>query len=140
MTAGDLPVRTFTLSVLAARFSLCRLDPDEPAPPDLLAGPFACLTRTPTELSVICEEGQEPAGARRETGWRALAVHGPLSTAEVGVLAALAGALAAAGVPILAISTFDTDWLLVPGAQLDRARQALEAAGHAVLDERGRTR
>ena len=65
-------------------------------------------------------------------GWRVLQVRGPLDFAEVGVLAALTEALARAGVSVFAVSTFDTDYLLVAGSMLDRAAQALRAAGHAV--------
>jgi len=71
-----------------------------------------------------------------ETGWRALTVRGPVEFTLTGILAALSGALAAAGVPIFALSTFDTDHLLVKDADLDRAIAALREAGHDVAADR----
>ena len=71
-----------------------------------------------------------PAGIHHEGGWRVLAVRGPLAFELTGVLASLASPLAAAGVSIFALSTFDTDYLLVPGDRLETALAALEAAGH----------
>jgi hypothetical protein len=81
---------------------------------------------------VVCPESVVPEGVRREDGWRCLGVRGPLAFELTGVLAALAAPLAAAGVPIFALSTFDTDYLLVPGDRLDAALAALDAAGHRV--------
>ena len=67
-----------------------------------------------------------------ERGWRAICVAGPLDFALVGVLASLSGTLASAGVSIFAISTFDTDYILVKEDMLGAAREALAAAGHQV--------
>ncbi len=87
---------------------------------------------TGSETSLIVPEGHEPKGARVEGGFAALEVQGPLDFSAIGILAGLAGALAEAGIPILALSTFDTDWLLVRGDRLDDAITAFEAAGHRV--------
>jgi hypothetical protein len=88
--------------------------------------------RTAAELSVVCEEGAVPDAVRAQRGWRALEVSGPLDLAMTGVLASLAVPLADAGVPIFAVSTYDTDYVLVPGARLHDAVTALRAAGHHV--------
>ena len=79
---------------------------------------------------MISPEEAVPAGVRAQCGWRCLRVRGPLAFELTGVLASLAAPLAAAGVPIFALSTFDTDYLLVPGERLDEALAALGAAGH----------
>ena len=79
---------------------------------------------------MVCPEENVPAAVRHQAGWRALAVRGPLAFELTGVLASLASPLAEAGVPIFALSTFDTDYLLVPGERLEAALAALEAAGH----------
>ena len=71
-----------------------------------------------------------PADVRREGGWRALRVAGLLDFGLTGVLASLVGPLADAGVPVFALGTFDTDWLLVRAGDLERALDALRAAGH----------
>ena len=73
-----------------------------------------------------------PAGVRREDGFRCVAVRGPLAFDVVGILAALTAPLARARIPILAISTFDTDYLFVRQAHLARAVRALRRAGHVV--------
>jgi hypothetical protein len=93
---------------------VCRLDPAARLPDWVPAsGELISVTRTRQELSVVVPESTVPADVTAERGWLALTVVGPLDFALVGVLASLAGALAAAAVPILALSTYDTDLLLV---------------------------
>ncbi|MHB8767384.1 MAG: ACT domain-containing protein [Deferrisomatales bacterium] len=121
------------LGRVAGRYAVCRLDPAAPLPP--AAGPgLWSATRTADELSVVCREDRVPPGARAEPGWACLAVAGPLPFALTGVLAALAAPLARAGVSLFALSTFDTDYLLVKEADLPRAAAALTAAGHEVQE------
>jgi hypothetical protein len=127
VSAGPL-----TLDLLPGRFAVCRVDPEAPVPAGALAGPFASVTRTADELSIVCPEPQMPAGARCEAGWRCLKVRGPLPFSAVGILASLTAPLAAAGVSLFALSTFDTDYLLVQESDLERALAALRAAGHAI--------
>ena len=79
---------------------------------------------------MICAEDAVPAGARAEHGWRSLRVAGPLDFALTGVAAALTTPLAAARVSVLAVATYDTDYLFVREESLGRAVAALEAAGH----------
>jgi hypothetical protein len=115
--------------------AVARLDGGAPAPEWASAsadGPLVALVRTTAELAVVCAEGAVPAGVRAARGWRALEVSGPLDLALTGVLASLAAPLADAGVPIFAVSTYDTDYVLVPGARLPDALAALRAAGHRV--------
>jgi hypothetical protein len=113
---------------LPGRFSVCRLPPGaEVVLPR--SGPLRSLTVTDEEISLICAEGDGPAGATLESGWCALRVVGSFDFAVVGVLTRIAGPLAAAEVPILAIATFDTDYVLVKASDLERAAIALRAAG-----------
>ncbi len=122
------------LAVFPGRLAVCRLGPDEPIPAWAVdeGGPVLSITRTAEELSIVCAEERVPADVRAQRGFRCLAVRGPLAFDALGVLAALAAPLAAAGVSILAISTYDTDLLLVRDADLDRAAAALTGAGHRV--------
>jgi hypothetical protein len=90
------------------------------------------VVRTPAELTVVCEAALVPRDVRAERGWRALAVEGPLDLALTGVLVSLLEPLARAGVAIFAVSTFDTDHVLVRADRLDDAVRALRAAGHRV--------
>lgn len=123
-----------TLDVVAGRLAVCRLDAAAPVPAWALdAAPPVSITRTAGELSVVCPQDAVPAGVRGRDGWRALAVRGPLDFALTGLLAGLAGALADAEVPIFALSTHDTDLVLVAEDDLDRAVGALRGAGHEVV-------
>jgi len=102
---------------------------------DTLEGDFVSVTGTRDEVSVVCPEDQAPEGATVEAGWRCLKVDGPLDFGLTGVLASLAVPLAEAGVSIFAVSTFDTDYVLVKAEALERAAAALETAGHRVVRE-----
>ena len=123
----------FTLELLSAEYLICRLPADAPYPVWARGENLLALIRTPHELSVVCEETADlPDDVRIEDDWRALKVQGPLDFSLVGVLADLAGALARAGVSIFALSTFDTDYLLVKSADLPAALDALKRAGHQI--------
>lgn len=135
MTA-EQPARRLRLRVLPGLFAVCRLGPDDAVPSGLTAGPLLSVTRTADELSIVCADALVPQGARFERGWKCFAVEGPLPFSATGIMASLAGPLAEANVSIFALSTFDTDYLLVPGQQIALALAALEAAGHAVAPER----
>jgi hypothetical protein len=121
-----------TLTLLDGKFAVCRLDADAPLPGWIAGGPLVSITRTAEELSVVCPEAAVPEGVCCERGWRCLRVAGMLDFSLVGVLAALAAPLAEAGVSVFAVSTFDTDYLLVKGQNLGRAAAALRQAGHSV--------
>ncbi len=92
--------------------------------------PLLSATRTEDELSLVCPWEAVPAGVRAEGPWRALKVAGPLDFAAVGILAALTAALAREGVSLFALSTYDTDYLLVKEPDLETARAALVRDGH----------
>lgn len=128
-----------TLNVLPDAFAVCRLAPITPGAPLTLpewarleAGPFVSVTCTADECSIVCAESAVPETIIAERGWRCLRVHGPLDFSLTGILAGLAGALAAAGISIFAISTYDTDYLLVRRERLEDAIRALQAEGHLV--------
>ena len=127
------PGRRFILHVLPYALSVCRLRADEPVPLWARdAAGFVSCTRTDTELSIVCRAGAAPTDVRCETGWRALQVRGTFPFSEVGVLLAVIRPLNDAGVSILAVSTFDTDYVLVKESALEPAIAALAAAGHRV--------
>lgn len=111
---------------------MCRLAPEEPVPEDLPRSSLLSVTRTPHELSIVCQESAGLPGLV-ETGWRCLVVDGTLSFDQVGILASLAQPLAEAGVSIFVVSTYDTDYLLVKEQKLVLAIGSLQVAGHQVL-------
>jgi hypothetical protein len=92
-------------------------------------GAFFSATRTRDELSVVCEEAAVPDGVKAEKGWAALRLHGPIPFGTTGVLSSLTAPLAEAGISVFAISTFDTDYLLVKAVSLSGAVAALRKAG-----------
>jgi len=125
---------SLTIRRLEAAYHVCRLPPDSPAPPlEVTNGDIVCVARTSRELSVVCPEDRVPEGARTEGPWTALEVIGPLDLSLVGVLADLTTTLADAGVSIFAISTFDTDYLLVRDADVAPAIAALTRSGHKLV-------
>jgi hypothetical protein len=120
------------LLAVAGSFAVCKLATDSPVPPWVMAGDLFSVTRTPDELSVVCRQEVVPDGVVCERDWRCLRVAGAMPFTAVGVLASLTMPLAAAGVTILAISTFDTDYLLFKAADAEMAVTALRRAGDEV--------
>jgi hypothetical protein len=127
-------MRRLSLVCLDGVYAVCRLPAGATVPDWATRGGLWSLTRTPDELSVLCAEAVVPAGVRHEPGWRCLRVAGTLPLGEVGVVSALAGPLAEAGVSVFVLSSFDTDYLFVRAEQWERAVEALRAAGHEVRD------
>jgi hypothetical protein len=124
----DLP-----LILLPERLAVCRLAADTPFPDWARPGDLLALVQTRDELSVVCAERFVPPEVRTERGWRALQVQGPLDFAMTGVLVSITIPLARAGVSIFALSTYDTDYVLVKENSLERALHALSQAGFLVL-------
>jgi hypothetical protein len=118
------------LQVLDEKLAVCRLAPQDPIPAWAVSSPFFSLTRTGEELSVVCLEDQVPDGIVAKKNWGCLKVLGPLDFSLVGILAKISGVLAAAGISIFAISSYDTDYILLPAENLDRAVKALRDAGY----------
>ncbi len=121
-----------TLDVLPGRLAVCRLAPDAPLAAWMGEGSVAGAIRTDAELSVVCAEAAVPGGVRAEAGWRALRLRGPVPFERTGVLAGLLAPLADAGVSIFALSTYDTDVVMVKAGDLAQAVGALREAGHGV--------
>jgi len=125
---------SLSLHVLPQLFAVCRLEPAASIP----AWPPSCglwsVTRTEDELSVVLPADQAPATWRAERDWRCLKVQGPLDFGLTGILAALSVPLAGAGISIFALSTYDTDYLLVRAADLNKAKSVLMACGHTITE------
>ena len=120
------------LLIEAGHCSVCRLDPGHPWPAPPPDAHLFSVTLTTEELSVVCAEGDEPPGARVEAGWRALRIVGPLAFDLVGVIASVTVPLAASGIGVFVLSTYDTDLVLVKDEDLDAAVDVLGGAGHRV--------
>jgi hypothetical protein len=118
--------------VVDGLFAICRLGSGSPIPPWATAGPFCSITRTADELSVVCDQDAVPEGIVCERGWRCLRVAGTMPFSVVGILAALAAPVAQAGISVFAVSTFDTDYLLMKDRDLPVGLDALRRAGHII--------
>lgn len=126
MSAAAAESESLTLALLADRYAVCRLAPRSELPGWLdWSGALVSVSATAEELSIVCPADLVPEGLRAERDWRAFKVEGPLDFALVGILAKLSGALAEAEVSLFAISTYDTDYLLVREAKLEAATAAL---------------
>lgn len=123
------------LELLEPDFSVCKVASFDGVDP---AAPFVFTASTDAEKSLVCPTSLAPAAAlAREDGWRAVRVGGTLDFALTGILARLSSALAAEGIALFAVSTFDTDYLLVKAENLGRALEALSGAGFGVEAARG---
>lgn len=92
------------------------------------------MTVTEDEVSIVCEERQVVAGVRAEKGWVGLQLEGPFPFTMTGVLASFLQPLAEAGIPVFAVSTFNTDYVLIKGEHLELAQKALGEAGHEIVE------
>ena len=129
------PQRRLTLQELDGTFAVCRLAQDSTIPSWATSDKFFSITRTRDELSIVCAASQVPNDVRSESDWRCLRVVGSMAFTEVGVLASLVAPLAAAGISVFAISTFDTDYLLVKAKDWQATLAKLKLVGHEVLGE-----
>jgi hypothetical protein len=118
---------------LAGTFAICRLAPDAPIPEQIRTARFTSITRTAEELSIVCPTDQGPSNAKCESPWACFKLEGPFPFSLTGVLASFLDPLAQRGVPIFAISTFDTDYVLVKEEHRGTALETLKAAGHELI-------
>jgi uncharacterized protein len=121
--------------LLSGSYSVYRFPPDRVPAIDFSGEDFVCLARTAEEVSLVRKSGAITDAEREEGGWRVLKIAGPIDFGVVGVLAGASGLLAAAGISIFAISTFDTDYILVKETSLEEAVEALRAGGHEVAGD-----
>ena len=118
---------------MPGQFAICRLPAAVPVPDWALRGHFHSVTRTSDELSIVCLAENVPAGIKAEGPWICFKLAGPFPFSEVGVLASLINPLADRGIPILAIATFDTDYVLIKEEFLGASLEALRSAGHELI-------
>jgi len=114
-----------SLLILPNKLAVCRLENDAQIPSWATDDSFFSISKTDDELSIVCSENKVPDGIKSEKNWMAFKVMGPLGFSLTGVLASLANPLAEAEISIFAISTFDTDYLLVKNDNLEKAVKVL---------------
>ena len=118
------------LSVLSETFTIHKFSPDASIPEKILKTNNYSVTKTENELSVVCSELIEVQSLQSSKGWKCIKVKGPLDFNLTGILAGISDILAQANISIIAISTFDTDYILVRSQDLSSARTKLRKAGY----------
>jgi len=126
------PEDAYQLALIAGRYAVCRLPAQAELPDWAHAEHLLSITWRAGETSIVCPERYVPPEVKAERGWRALEVSGPLDFVLVGVLSGLLLPLAKAQVSVFVLSTYDTDLILIPEVQLERALGALGGAGNLV--------
>jgi hypothetical protein len=123
-------MKPLKFSLIEGPFTIHRLKPGTGIPKGVTSSPFYSLSGSGEELSIVAPEKVNIESEKSEPGWSVLKVLGPLDFNETGILANIAATLAASSIPIFAVSTFDTDYILVKREHLKTAKAALTAAGH----------
>jgi uncharacterized protein len=123
---------SISLQLLPDELAVCRLEPGAPLPAWAMNGPLWSVTRTQSELSLVCDQANVPGQILAERDWRVFMVNGPLDFSLTGILFQLSAALAQAGVSLFALSTYDTDYILVKSERVQQALAAFTSAGFSV--------
>ena len=118
---------------LPGRFAVCQLPAGQPLPAWATPEGFISVTRTPDELSIVCPETAVPAGTKSAPEWICLQLQGPFPFHQTGVLASFIAPLSANAIPIFAISTYDTDYVLIQEPFLKKALETLRQSGHELV-------
>lgn len=120
------------IQFLAGEYSVCRLRSVDGID---LSAEYLFFMRTPEEISLVCETRLKPKDVEKASdGWRAFRIVGVLDFSLVGILSSITCALAANGISVFAVSTYDTDYILVKSEKVDAACEALRGAGYEVIE------
>ncbi|HXB22166.1 MAG TPA: ACT domain-containing protein [Candidatus Solibacter sp.] len=120
-------------TTLPGPFAICKLDPAATIPDWAAAGVLSSLTRTPNELSIICEQANVPQDIKAERDFSCIRLEGPFDFQAIGILESFLAPLAKAGVPVFALSTYDTDWILIQEKYWKNALAVLMNTGHGMV-------
>ena len=118
------------LSVLSETFTIHKLSPDASIPEEILKSNFYSVSKTEKELSLVCSEVFEVQSLQSSNEWKCIKVKGPLDFNMTGILAGISDILTRGKISIFAISTFDTDYILVKSQEMSLARKKLKNAGY----------
>lgn len=125
-----------TIVICEKMYAVCQLEPAAMVPTWAEGPEFVSITRTASELSIVCQQDMLPGDVRAEKNRRLMRIEGKLGFELTGVLASVTAPLSKAELSIFAISTYDTDYLLIAGEDLQKATEMLEAAGHTIQQSR----
>ncbi len=122
-----------TLQALSGQFTIHRFARGSEIPRQVYESDFFTIVKTADELSIVCSSTIQLQSDKSEADWSCLKVVGPLDFALTGILATISTSLAEAGISIFAISTYDTDYILVNSEKLELAKQTLAASGCIIV-------
>lgn len=125
--------KILTMKLLNNKYGVCRLDKNELIPTWPQNSDFFSITKTSDELSIVCSQDDIPDDIKCEKDWRMLKILGPLDFSLIGILSSISTILAQKGISIFAISTYDTDYILVKNKDIDNAIAALIAERYEII-------
>ena len=125
--------KILTMKLLKESLAVCRLEINEKIPDFATEGEFFSITKTEDELSIVCSSKAVPEEVKCEKDWRALKVEGPLDFSLIGILSSISSILAKNKISIFAISTYDTDYILVKENDIYKAISSLEEENYEIL-------
>ena len=125
------------LKVLGPEFTIHKMGPNKQIPANLLADDFCWIGRTDEELSIVCKSAIEIKSEIKDDGWICIKIIGPMDFSEIGILANISTLLAKAHISIFALSTYDTDYILVKSEQIKKSISALALGGYEISGKSG---
>ncbi len=129
-----MSIQKLNFQILEGEFTIHRLKPDHPVPSQVYNSPMLSITKTKDELSIVLNSSIPVRSDVCEDGWSCMKIIGPLDFSLTGILAGISAVLAKADISIFAISTYDTDYILVKTRLLGQAQKNLVEAGHHFTD------
>jgi hypothetical protein len=124
---------TYTLHEYPEKMVVVGLPPGAEVPPWAESASLFSISATATETTVVCAGRSVPKKVPKQGPLTAFAVEGPLDFALTGVLHTLLGPLAEAEISVFTISTYPTDWILVPTGRAEAAAEEWRRRGHTVI-------
>jgi hypothetical protein len=121
-----------SLSLFEEEYAVCRLDKSAPIPAWAIRGEFFSVSRTPDELSIVCEQEAVPPETDHDGGWRCFKIESPFEFDLAAMISSVAAPLADEQIDIFVVATQDSDYLLVRQADLDRSISRLQNSGYRV--------
>ena len=125
--------KILTMKLLKEKLGVCRLEKGESIPQWAQNSEFYSISKTEDELSIVCDQKSIPSDVKCENDWRVLKIEGPLDFSLIGILSSISTILAEKAISIFAVSTYDTDYILVKDNEIDNAILALENERYEVI-------
>jgi len=126
--------KILTMKLLKEKYGVCRLNKNELIPEWAQNSDFFSITKTCDELSIVCSQDDIPNDIQCEKDWKILKIEGPLDFSLIGILASISTILAQKGISIFAISTYDTDYILVKNKDIRNAIDSLVKERYEIID------